>query len=115
LATGPIASPRASSPSPSPERPRGIERNVVVTLWDWSRPTVYLHDEISTDRHNPRVNANGRIYGSPEDSSDLVPVLDPSTHTPSEVLHPVRDPATPSTKTSPDGAFGLLGSRPDLG
>ena len=88
-------------PFAKPERPRGIERNVVVTLWDWSRPTAYLHDEISTDRHNPRVNANGRIYGSPEDSSDLVWVLDPSTHTPSEVLHPVRDPATPSTKTSP--------------
>ncbi len=99
-------------PFAKPERPRGIERNVVVTLWDWSRPTAYLHDEISTDRHNPRVNANGRIYGSPEDSSDFVPVLDPSTHTPSEVLHPVRDPATPSTKASPMAPSAYWGADP---
>jgi len=99
-------------PFAKPERPRGIERNVVVTLWDWSRPTFYLHDEISTDRHNPRVNANGRIYGSPEDSSDFVPVLDPSTHTPSEVLHPVRDPATPSTKASPMAPSAYWGADP---
>ena len=99
-------------PFAKPERPRGIERNVVVTLWDWSRPTAYLHDEISTDRHNPRVNANGRIYGSPEDSSDLVWVLDPSTHTPSEVLHPVRDPSTPSTKTSPMAPSAYWGADP---
>ena len=36
-----------------PERPQGVERNVVVTLWDWGSPTTYLHDEISTDRRNP--------------------------------------------------------------
>ena len=99
-------------PFARPERPRGIERNVVVTLWDWSRPTAYLHDEISTDRHNPRVNANGKIYGSPEDSSDLVPVLDPATHTPSELLHPVRDPATPSTKASPMAPSAFWGAEP---
>jgi hypothetical protein len=31
-------------------------------------PTAYLNDGIATDRPNPRVNANGKIYGSPEDS-----------------------------------------------
>jgi hypothetical protein len=25
-----------------------------------------MHDAISTDKRNPRVNANGFIYGSPE-------------------------------------------------
>ena len=43
---GPIASPPASCRSRKPERPQGIERNVVLTLWDWSRPTAYLHDLI---------------------------------------------------------------------
>jgi len=99
-------------PFAKPERPKGIERNVVVTLWDWSRPTTYLHDEISTDRHNPRVNANGKIYGSPEDSSDIVPVLDPVTHTPSELMHPVRDPATPSTKTNAMAPSAYWGAEP---
>src|SRR5262249_50973482 len=32
-------------PKSHPQRPQGIERNVVVTLWDWGRPKMYLHDE----------------------------------------------------------------------
>jgi len=88
-------------PFAQPERPKGIERNVVVTLWDWSQPTAYLHDAVSTDRRNPRVNANGKIYGSPEDSTDYVPVLDPKRNSTDEVFHPVRDPETPSSKVNP--------------
>jgi hypothetical protein len=87
-------------PFAAPTRPQGLERNVVITEWDWFTPTTYLHDAISTDRRNPRVNANGKVYGSPEDSSDFVPVLEPARHTAAQVLHPVRDPATPSTKTN---------------
>jgi len=88
-------------PTAKPERPQGIERNVVVTLWDWGHPTGYVHDLVSTDRRNPRVNANGKMYASPEDSSDLVPELDPVHNSAREILHPVRDPATPSTRTNP--------------
>ena len=40
-------------PFAKPERPQGIERNVVLTLWDWSTPTGYLHDLIGTDRRKP--------------------------------------------------------------
>ena len=99
-------------PFAKPERPRGIERNVVITQWDWGRPTAYLHDEISTDPRNPRVNANGKIYGSPEDSTDFVPILDPKTNVASEVLHPVRDPNTPSTKTNPMAPSAYWGAEP---
>jgi hypothetical protein len=42
-------------PFAKPERPQGIERNIVLTLWDWSRPTAYLHDLIGTDRRNPTL------------------------------------------------------------
>ncbi len=42
-------------PFAKPPRPQGIERNVVLTLWDWSRPTAYLHDLTPTDRRNPTV------------------------------------------------------------
>jgi len=52
-------------PSSQPSRPQGVERNVVITLWDWAGPKDYLHDEVSTDKRNPRVNANGPIYGAP--------------------------------------------------
>jgi hypothetical protein len=99
-------------PSARPERPQGIERNVVITQWDWGRPTAYLHDAIATDRHNPRVNANGKIYGSPEDSTDFVPVLDPRTHTATEILHPVRDPQTPSSRANSMAPSPFWGEEP---
>jgi hypothetical protein len=99
-------------PFAKPERPQGIERNIVVTLWDWSSTKAYLHDAISTDRRNPRLNANGKVYGSPEDSTDMIPVIDPQTHTASEVKHPVRDPNTPNTKNNPFGPSSYWGPEP---
>src|SRR3989454_3973648 len=59
-------------PHGKPGRPQGVERNMVVTMWDFSTPKYYLHDGISTDRDNPRLNANGPIYGAPEESTDMV-------------------------------------------
>ena len=99
-------------PFAKPNRPQGIERNVVISMWDWGKPTSYLHDAVATDRRNPRVNANGKIYGSPEDSTDFVPVLDPRTNTASEVKHPVRDPNTPNIKTNPIGPSPFWGPEP---
>jgi hypothetical protein len=84
-------------PKSKPSRPEGVERNVVITLWDWASPKAYLHDEIASDKRNPRVNANGLIYGSPEDSTDFMPILDPVRHKVSEMKVPVRDPKTPDT------------------
>ena len=81
--------------------PQGVERNVVITLWDWAGPKDYLHDEISTDKRNPRVNANGMIYGTPEESTDLFPVLDPVKHKATQVRMLVRDPNTPSSHQNP--------------
>src|SRR5215831_8931687 len=48
---------------PVPPRPQGVERNVVITEWDWADPKAYLHDEIATDKRNPTVNAFGKLYG----------------------------------------------------
>jgi hypothetical protein len=80
---------------PTPPRPQGIERNVVITMWDWADPKAYLHDLVSTDRRNPTVNANGPLYGVLEASADYMPVLDPSTHTVTRVPVTLRDPNTP--------------------
>jgi hypothetical protein len=44
-------------PSVEPSRPQGRERNVVITMWDWADPKVYMHDEIASDKRNPTVNA----------------------------------------------------------
>jgi hypothetical protein len=97
-------------PFSKPQRPQGISRNVVITEWEWSEPTAYLHDEISTDRWNPNVNANGKIYASPEDSTDYMPVLDPAANADSEVKIPVRDPSTPNVTTRPHGFSPFWGS-----
>jgi hypothetical protein len=99
-------------PKSKPERPQGVERNVVITMWDWSRPTAYLHDEISTDKRNPTVNANGLIYGATELSTDFVPVLDPVRHKATEIKHPVREPNTPSAKTDPMTPSPYFGAEP---
>jgi hypothetical protein len=80
---------------PIPPRPQGVERNVVITQWDWAEPTGYLHDEVSTDKRDPTVNAYGRIYGSMELSKDYSPVLDPIANTASRVPLAPRDPNTP--------------------
>ena len=93
-------------------RPQGVERNVVITLWDWAGPMDYLHDEVSTDRRNPTVNANGLIYGATEESTDLFPILDPVNHKSTQVKMPVRDPKTPSSKDHPLGPSPYWGDEP---
>lgn len=86
---------RGELPPEKPPRPQGVERNVVITQWDWADPKAYLHDEISTDKRNPVVNANGLIYGSAEESRDYMPVLDPVRSRISQLKVPYRDSDTP--------------------
>ena len=86
---------------PAPPRPQGIERNVVITQWDWADPKAYLHDVVSTDRRKPTVNAKGALYGALEASADYIPVLDPARHIASKVPLTVRDDAT-RPATSPN-------------
>jgi len=86
---------------PVPPRPQGEERNVVISQWDWADPKAYLHDEASTDKRDPTVNAYGKIYGALEASADYTPVLDPIKHEASQVPVPVRDPNTPVASGPP--------------
>jgi hypothetical protein len=97
----------------SPQRPQGIERNVVITQWDWADPKAYLHDLVTTDRRNPTVNANGLIYGALELSADYLPVLDPVRHVASKVPLTVRDPNTKPTRPR-CRAIAVLGQRSHL-
>ena len=82
-------------PHAKPQRPQGFERNIVVTTWDWLDDKHYLHDLIASDRRFPTVNAYGPVYGSTELSVDVIPILDPKTHTTKNFPAPVRDPDTP--------------------
>jgi hypothetical protein len=91
-------------PTAAPSRPQGKERNVVITMWDWSDPRHYLHDEIASDKRNPTVNANGPVYGALEASGEYLPVVEPKTNTATTVKLQVRDPKTPSEADTPPAA-----------
>ena len=99
-------------PFDKPRRPEGVERNLVITMWDYLRPQFYAHDVVSTDRRNPRVNPNGAVYASPEDSTDIVGVVDPRTNRAIDLPHPLRDPNTPSVKSNPYGVSAWWGDKP---
>jgi hypothetical protein len=86
---------KGETPRNRPQRPQGVERNLVVTAWEWSSPDKYLHDLISSDRRKPTVNPYGKLYGSPEYSTDMMPILDPKTHTVTYFKMPVADPKMP--------------------
>ncbi len=113
---------RGELPAAIPPRPQGVERNVVITLRDWMSEKHYLHDLIASDRRHPTVNAYGPLVGSPEYSSDLLPILDPVKNVATTFKAPVRDPQMP-LNLGPGHAAGLdvlaalplLGQRADLG
>jgi len=88
-------------PANTPQRPSGMERNVVATVRDWAGPKSYLHDLSGTDRNDPTVNGYGPLYGSPELSTDEFPILDPQRNVARTFKVPVRDADTPSTHDDP--------------
>lgn len=54
---------KAGQLPPAPPRPRGKERNVVLTMWGWGDRQGMIHDEVATDKRNPRLYPNGPVYG----------------------------------------------------
>ena len=91
-------------PTATPPRPQGRERNVVVTLWDWADPKVYMHDEIASDKRNPTVNANGPVYGALEESGDYFPVVDTTKNATTQIKLKPRDADTPSSANNAPAA-----------
>jgi hypothetical protein len=94
-------------PKDKPARPQGVERNVVVTSWEWGSEKTFVHDLISSDRRKPTVNAYGPLFGSPEYSSDDIPILDPKTHKVSSFRMTVLDPNVPESFGPPFHATAM--------
>ena len=67
------------APSQAPPRPTGVERNVVVTLWDWGTEHDGRTDSAPSDVRDATVNANGLVYGVVQ-PNDIIAVLDPVEH-----------------------------------
>ncbi|MBY0509032.1 MAG: carboxypeptidase-like regulatory domain-containing protein [Rhodospirillaceae bacterium] len=78
----------------APPRPSGVERNIVLTQWGWAMGkdgvSISVHDEITTDKRNPTVNANGEVYGVGTHYGNLT-FLDPKTAKAYEVNIPGPD------------------------
>ena len=81
----------------APPRPQGLERNLVLTMWDWGGPATFAHDELTSDKRNPTANAYGPIYGV-DWGNDGFLTIDPLEHTAKERRIPVLDPKVPPGK-----------------
>ncbi len=68
----------------APPRPAGVERNIVVTLWDVSDEIAFIHDSLSTDKRNPTVNGGGPVYAG-DFNHDSLDVIDPKTNSKSMI------------------------------
>lgn len=67
---------KGEAPKQTPPRPAGVERNIVVTWWDWGTDRDGRTDSTPTDPRSGSVNANGPVYAVVQ-PSDLLAVLDP--------------------------------------
>jgi hypothetical protein len=82
-------------PHTKPTRPSGLERNVVVSTWDWANEKQYLHDLAVSDKRNPTVNGYGPVFGQPEYATDVIPILNPVASSVVNFKAPVRDADMP--------------------
>jgi hypothetical protein len=75
---------------PAPPRPRGKERDMVITEWNWGDKFTYGHDEVATDRNHPTLNANGPVWGV-DIGNDWLLRTDPVKNTSTRIKIPTKD------------------------
>jgi hypothetical protein len=80
---------KGETPKVKPQRPKGIERNVVITQWDWGTDHSFMHDQVSTSKNNPSLNGGGKVWAVSAGHGTLV-MLDPKTSETSEIEIPTR-------------------------
>ncbi len=100
-----------------PPRPRGVERNLVVTMWDWGKDNSFIHDTISTAKSNPLVNPDGPVYAVSAGHGTVVAV-DPVENTAREITIPTRDDAKTMPTRFPQGMVkpsNFVGNTPQWG
>jgi hypothetical protein len=97
-------------PKEAPPRPTGIERNIVVSLWDWGGPTDFMHDSASADTRDPHVNSNGPTYGAVS-SGDTIEWLDPVANK----VGAIPIPSSAPKGTMAGGGRGMIAASPFWG
>jgi hypothetical protein len=84
---------KGEAPTQAPPRPQGVERNLVVTWWDWGSDKDGRTDSTPSDIHSPRVNANGPVYGVSQ-PTDLLTIVDPLENRATAIKIPSTAPKT---------------------
>jgi hypothetical protein len=84
------------APRVAPPRPAGVERNLVVSLWDWGTPIDGRSDNVAGDTRVPTANANGPVYGVAE-MVDSLTMLDPVEHRVKNIKVPTAAPTLVSS------------------
>lgn len=91
-------------PREVPSRPASVERNLVVSLWDWGTKLDGRTDAQASDLRNARVNPNGRVYMVSR-SDDVLAVLDPAENTTQVIKVPSTAPVV-AAKTPASAYWG---------
>jgi hypothetical protein len=73
----------------APPRPQGIERNVVLTMWNVGTPKAFLHGILASNKRNPMQNGYGHVYNTDWEAATMI-IVDPSENTVSTVKIPLR-------------------------
>jgi hypothetical protein len=76
---------------PAPPRPQGIERDVVLSIWDFASDRAFVHDVVASNQWKPTVNANGPIYGG-DLSAGTLEYVDPIEYTKGNMPAPMTRP-----------------------
>jgi hypothetical protein len=98
---------------PAPPRPQGLERNVVITLWEVDTEKAFIHDVVSTNERRITDNAYGPVY-APDFSGGQIWAIHPKDNTESVVDVPLRNESdrarmktfTPQTMAFPSPYWG---------
>jgi hypothetical protein len=86
---------------PAPPRPQGVERNIVLTLWDQGFWNSFLHGIAASDDRNPTLNPYGPVYSSDWELGTMY-IVDPRENTAVAKRIPLRHEE--ERKTMPFGA-----------
>jgi len=92
---------KGEAPTAPPQRPAGVERNLVITEWDWGLPKNGRADAAASDTRDPRVNANGLVFEASE-HTDMLDILDPVHNQSSMVKIPSEAPPIDANTNSPN-------------
>lgn len=95
---------KGEAPKQAPPRPAGLERNLVVSWWDWGTERDGRTDSTPADIRNPGANPNGPVYGVSQ-PTDLLMILDPLEHRVRNVTVPSDAPKT-GASTTPSPYWG---------